>query len=153
MDSAWVASHLADPSVRFVKVDDGAAAFTAGHIPGAVLWNAYTELRHADYSPLSDSELQDLVRKSGVTSDMTLVFYGYGAQLGFWLLTSHGHGQVRLMDGTREQWASAGHAWSIDLPSPVMSHYVLGPQAAFYSSLDDVQNAIGRASPIDAIER
>jgi thiosulfate/3-mercaptopyruvate sulfurtransferase len=86
VDAAWIASHIDDPSVRFVELDVSAAAYNAGHIPGAVLWNAYTHLRHSDYRPVSAAELQDLLRKSGVTPDTTVVFYGYGAHLGFWLL-------------------------------------------------------------------
>jgi thiosulfate/3-mercaptopyruvate sulfurtransferase len=148
VDDAWVASHINDPTVRFVEVDVSAAAYKAGHIPGAVLWNAYTDLRHPDYRPASDAELQDLLRKSGVTSDMTLVFYGYGAHLGFWLSTSHGHRDVRLMDGSRERWTTGGRSWSTEIPAPATSQYALGPQAKFFSAREDVQNTIGRAIPM-----
>jgi thiosulfate/3-mercaptopyruvate sulfurtransferase len=148
IDDVWIASHLNDPSVRFVEVDVSAAAYKAGHIPGAVLWNAYTDLRHPDYGPVSDSELQDLLRKSGVTPDMTLVFYGYGAHLGFWLLTSYGHRDVRLMDGSRERWTTGGRSWSTDIPAPAASQYELGPQAKFFSSRQDVQKNIGRETPV-----
>lgn len=116
-----------------------ASAYNAGHIPGAVLWNAYTDLRHADYRPVSAAELEDLLRKSGVSAETTVVFYGYGAHLGFWLLTSHGHGRVRLMDGSREQWKTAGLDWSTDIPAPTISRYVLPAQDAFFSSKDGVQ--------------
>ena len=58
----WIASHSDDPVVRFVEIDVSAAAYNAGHIPGAVLWNAYTDLRHSDYRPISAAELQELVR-------------------------------------------------------------------------------------------
>lgn len=116
VDADWIASHTNDPAVRLVEIDVSAAAYNAGHISGAVLWNAYTDLRHSDYRPVSAAELQDLLRRSGVTPDMTVVFYGYGAHLGFWLLTSHGHGCVRLMDGSREQWKTARRDWSSDVP-------------------------------------
>src|ERR1700688_3143855 len=69
VDAAWIASHLRDPCVRVVEIDVSAAAYNAGHIPGAVLCNAYTDLRHSDYRPVSAAELQDLLRKSGVTPD------------------------------------------------------------------------------------
>src|SRR6202171_3369341 len=108
VDAAWIASHIDDPMVRFVEIDVSAAAYNAGHIPGAVLWNAYTDLRHSDYRPVSAAELRDLLRKSGVTPDMTVVFYGYGAHLGFWLLKSHGHGQARVMDGSPHPLRSGG---------------------------------------------
>jgi thiosulfate/3-mercaptopyruvate sulfurtransferase len=145
-DVAWIAAHIDDPSVRFVEIDVSAAAYNAGHIPGAVLWNAYTDLRHSDYRPVSVAELQDILHKSGVTPDMTVVFYGYGAHLGFWLLTSHGHDRVRLMDGSREQWTTAGQRWSTDVPTPTRSTYVLAAQDAFFASREDVQEMIGSPS-------
>ena len=148
VDAAWIASHIDDPSVRFVEIDVSAAAYNAGHISGAVLWNAYTDLRHSDYRPVSAAELQDLLRKSGVTPDTTVVFYGYGAHLGFWLLKSHGHDRVRLMDGSREQWKAAGQSWSTDVPTPARSQYVLAAQDAFFSSKEDVLEMIGQPSRV-----
>ncbi|MDP9023894.1 MAG: rhodanese-like domain-containing protein [Candidatus Eremiobacteraeota bacterium] len=144
VDAVWIASHIDDPSVRIVEIDVSAAAYNAGHIPGAVLWNAYTDLRHADYRPVSAAELQALLRTSGVTSEMTVVFYGYGAHLGFWLLTSHGHDRVRLMDGSREQWTNSGRNWSIGVPEPTASDYVLPAQDAYFASQAGVQEMIGR---------
>jgi len=144
VDAAWVASHLDDPTVRLVEIDVGPAAYNAGHIPGAVFWNAYTDLRHADYCPVSAAELQDLLCRSGLTSDMTACFYGYGAHLGAWLLRSHGHDRVRLMDGSREQWATTGHDWSTEVPVPTISQYTLPVQDAFFSSDRSVREMIGR---------
>ena len=143
VDAAWIASHIDDPAVRLVEIDVSPAAYKAGHIPGAVLWNAYTDLRHADYRPVSAAQLQDLLRQSGVTPDMTVVFYGYGAHLGFWLLTSHGHDRVRLMDGSREQWKSDGRDWSTEIPAPARSTYGLAAQRRYFSSLDDVRSMLG----------
>jgi thiosulfate/3-mercaptopyruvate sulfurtransferase len=148
VDATWIVSHIDDPSVRFVEIDVSAAAYNAGHIPGAVLWNAYTDLRHSDYRPVGAGELQDLLRKSGVTPDATVVFYGYGAHLGFWLLKSHGHDRVRLMDGSREQWNAAGQDWSTAIPTPARSQYVLAAQEAFFSSKENVQEMIGQPSRV-----
>lgn len=148
VDAAWIAAHLGDRSVKVVEIDVSASAYNAGHIPGATLWNAYTDLRHADYRPVSAAELQDLLRKSGVTPDTTVVFYGYGAQLGFWLLKSHQHDRVRLMDGSREQWKTAGQNWSTDVPTPTTSRYVLPAQDAFFASKEGVREIVGRPSPV-----
>src|SRR5258708_19321555 len=147
VDAAWIVSHIDDPSVRFVEIDVSAAAYNAGHIPGAVLWNASTDLRHSDYRPVSAAELQDLLRKPGVTPDTMVVFYGYGAHLGFWLLKSHGHDRVRLMDGSREQWKAAGKNWSTAVPTPARSQYALAAQDAFFSSNEAVQKMIGQPTP------
>jgi thiosulfate/3-mercaptopyruvate sulfurtransferase len=144
VDADWIAAHLDDPAVTLVEIDVSAAAYKAGHIPGAVLWNAYTDLRHSDYRPVSAAELQDLLRKLGVTPDMTVVFYGYGAHLGFWLLTSHGHDRARLMDGPREQWTASGRDWSSEVPTPARSTYVLAAQRTSFSSRKDVQKMLGQ---------
>ena len=67
VDVAWIADHLDDPGIRLVERDVSRAAYDQGHIPGAVLWNAYADLRRPDYSPLSATELEALLAASGVT--------------------------------------------------------------------------------------
>ena len=49
VDVGWIAARVGDPSVQVVEVDVSRAAYDQGHIPGAVLWNAYSDLRDADY--------------------------------------------------------------------------------------------------------
>jgi thiosulfate/3-mercaptopyruvate sulfurtransferase len=107
----WIAARVGDPSVRIVEVDVSPAAFDAGHIPGAAFWNAYGDLRPVDYRPLAASEFAGLLSRTGIGPDTTIVFYGYGAYLGYWLLRSYGHARVFLMAGPRERWVEAGHAW------------------------------------------
>lgn len=148
VDSVWIASHIDDPAVRIIEVDVSGVAYKAGHIPGAVLWNAYTDLRHPNYKPIDAAGLQELLRKSGVASDMTVVFYGYGAHLGFWLLNSYGHKRVRLMDGSRELWTDAGQDWSTEIPVPARSEYVLADQSAFFSPKERVQEMIGQPNRV-----
>jgi thiosulfate/3-mercaptopyruvate sulfurtransferase len=143
VDAAWVAAHIDDPAMRFVEIDVSPAAYNAGHLAGSVLWNAYTDLRQADYRPVSGAELQDVLCRSGITAETTVVFYGYGAYLGFWLLKSFGHDQIRVMDGPRAQWKSAGLRWSTDIPAPARSRYELAAQEAFFAAKDDVAEMIG----------
>ena len=50
----WLAAHLHHPTVQVVEVDVSRAAHDEGHIPGAVLWNVYTDLKDAGYR-LADS--------------------------------------------------------------------------------------------------
>lgn len=145
VDAAWIASREGDPLVRVIEIDVSPAAYSAGHIPGAVLWNAYTDLRHADYLPISGGELQALLRKSGVTAATTIVFYGYGAPLGYWLMSSYGHARLRFMDGPRDQWKAAGRHWSTGVPTPAESAYVLARQQAFHASKEDVLQMMGRS--------
>lgn len=108
----WIAAHLDDDSVRVVEVDVSRAAFDAGHIPGAALWNAYGDLRPVSYRPLDAAAFARVLSRSGIGPETTVVFYGYAAYLGYWLMRSFGHPSVHLMDGCRGRWAEAGYGWA-----------------------------------------
>lgn len=145
----WIAAHLDDPAVRVVEVDVNRAAYEQGHIPGAVLWDAYVDLRHPDYSPVDAAELEQLLSRSGVTAETTVVVYGYAAHLGFWLLKSYGHERVRLLDGPREQWPAAGHAWNAEVPVPAASRYTpAGAGSRLGWSRDAVQALAGTSDRV-----
>jgi thiosulfate/3-mercaptopyruvate sulfurtransferase len=140
VDPAWIAERLDDPTVRVVEVDVSAAAHDQGHIPGAVLWNAYADLRHPDYSLIGAAEFERLLSTSGVTPETTIVFYGYAAHLGYWLLKAHGHRELRLLDGPRDQWQEAGHRWSVEDPPPAPTAYsLLREDSPLRSSRADVE--------------
>jgi thiosulfate/3-mercaptopyruvate sulfurtransferase len=144
VDAAWVAAHLADPNVRLVEIDVSGAAYDAGHIPGAVLWNAYSDLRDSAYRPIGHAQLERLLSRSRVAADTAVVFYGYGAALGLWLMKAHGHADVRMLAGSRDRWALAGGRWSTDVPEPAESSYSLAdPTAALLASRAAVETAIG----------
>src|SRR5262249_36923354 len=112
VDPEWIADPLEDGDLRLVEVDVSPAAYDAGHIPGAVLWNAYTDLRRPDYTPITSAEVAALLSRSGIGQSTTIVLYGYGAYLGFWLMKRIGHERVLLMDGARERWEQAGHRFA-----------------------------------------
>ena len=57
-----------------------------------------------DYTPIDQTGLAALLSQAGVTPETTVVFYGYGQYLGFWLLKRQGHDRVLVMDGARERW-------------------------------------------------
>jgi thiosulfate/3-mercaptopyruvate sulfurtransferase len=148
-EPAWLAEHLNDPRVRVVEVDVSRAAYEQGHIPGAILWNAYTDLHHADYSPVERSEFEELLRRSGLTPDDTIVFYGYGPFLGFWLMKAYGHQRTLVLNDTRQSWREAGLPWSTDLPDPVPSTYTLpAAEATQLMSLVTLQSTLGSGDPV-----
>jgi thiosulfate/3-mercaptopyruvate sulfurtransferase len=148
-EPAWLAEHLNDPGVRVVEVDVSRAAYEQGHIPGAVLWNAYADLRHADYSLVDRREFEDLLSRSGIAPNATIVFYGYGPYLGFWLMKAYGHERVLVMNGTREGWRDAVRPWTTDLPKPVTSTYTLPEAEAIQlMSLDALQGTLGTGDPV-----
>ena len=116
VDADWIAAHLDDESVRLIEIDVSPAAYRSGHIPGALLWNIYAELRGPGYAPIDRQGLTRLLSRSAVTRETTVVFYGYGAHLGYWLLKAHGHPETRLLDGPREQWLRVSDGWAHEKP-------------------------------------
>jgi thiosulfate/3-mercaptopyruvate sulfurtransferase len=147
VESEWLAEHLHDPNVRTVEVDVSRAAYNQGHIPGAVLWNAYSDLHRADYRPVGRDEFQELLRTSGVTPDDTVVVYGYAPYLGYWLLRAYGHRRALVLNGTRQTWRDARLPWTTDPSVPTRTAYTLpATQASMLMPLDAVQAACGSDS-------
>ena len=149
VDPDWIAAHLGDPDVRVVEVDVSAGAYDLGHIPGAILWNAYKDLRHPDYTPIDQDELDELLSRSGVRADTTVALYGYAPLLAFWLLAWHGHQRIRVMDGPRDRWESAGHSWSTDVPQRRSTAYERqAGKPELVASRDQVRTLIGDAEAV-----
>src|SRR5947209_10180875 len=143
VDVNWIAAHLGDPGVRLVEIDVSRAAYDDGHIPGAVLWNAYTDLRDPNYKPVGLAELERLLSRSAITPETRVVMYGYSAPLGFWLLRAHGHEDVRMLMGSRDQWTQMGHEWSTDTPTVADSaHPPVVANDDLLASREAVQRAI-----------
>lgn len=140
---------MGDPSVRIVEVDVSRAAYDEGHIPGAVLWNAYTDLRDPDYRPVGLAELERLLSRSGISPQTRVVVYGYSAPLGFWLLTAHGHEDVRILMGARDQWTRTGNEWSTDTPELAASaHPDLAENADLLAGRAAIEGAINDPATI-----
>lgn len=78
VDAQWLADHLHDPALRVVEVDVNPKAYESGHLPGAVLWNIYRDLKDSDYRLVGNAGLQKLFSDSGITHGSTVVFHGYG---------------------------------------------------------------------------
>jgi thiosulfate/3-mercaptopyruvate sulfurtransferase len=147
----WLAEHLNDPGVRIVEVDVGRAAYEQGHIPGAILWNAYTDLHHPDYSPMGRKEFEELLRRSGLEPSDTIIFYGYAPYLGFWLMKTQGHECTRVLNGTRQGWREAGYPWTAEQQSPAPTTYALPGATSSLISLAALQRLLGAGGEGDPL--
>jgi thiosulfate/3-mercaptopyruvate sulfurtransferase len=149
VDAGWIANHRGDRGIRLVEVDVSPTAYMAGHIPGAVLWNAYADLRDPDYQPVARGSLEQLIARSGIEASSTIVVYGYGAALGFWLLKSCGFKDVRMLDGPRDQWSHAGGDWATGAEWPQPSRVGLpAEESSVAATRDEVLRAIGDPNTI-----
>ena len=105
----WLAAHLGDPNLRVVEVDVSSAAHDEWHIDGAVLWNIYRDIKDSEYATVPDRSMEDLLVRSGIEPDSTVVFYGYAPAVGVWLLELYGHTDARILNCSRETWRAEGH--------------------------------------------
>ena len=149
VDVRWIATHVREPGVQLVEVDVSRAAYDQGHIPGAMFWDAYADLRDSAYRPVSPEELQRLFSRCGISLDTTVVLYGYAAALGFWLMKAHGHRDVRVLRGSRDQWIEAGQRLTTDAPEPAESAYPLPkPDDEVIASRQVLEAAIGQPGEV-----
>jgi thiosulfate/3-mercaptopyruvate sulfurtransferase len=140
----WLAEHLRDPGVRVVEVDVSAAAYDAGHIDGAALWNVYSDLKDASYQLVGRAAIEDLVARTGISPDSTVVFYGYAPALGLWLMKLYGHADVRILDCARGTWQEEGRPWTDAANGPAGTRYVLpDPDTCLQADYSEVEQAIG----------
>jgi thiosulfate/3-mercaptopyruvate sulfurtransferase len=143
----WLATHLADPAVRVVEIDVSPAAYDDWHIDGAVLWNIYSDLKDSRYQLIGRPSQEELLARSGITPDSTVVFYGYAPSMGLWLLKLYGHVDVRILDSSRDGWRAAGYPWTRDPATPARSVYHLGePDREIRAGQAEVYEAIRRPS-------
>jgi thiosulfate/3-mercaptopyruvate sulfurtransferase len=125
VDAQWLEEHLDDPGLRVVEVDVSPAAYRERHIPGAVLWNVYQDLKNADYRLVDDTAIEGLVERSGIARDSVVVFYGYAPAMGFWLMKLFGHAEARILNAARATWQREGRPWSTDVDQPMPTRYPL----------------------------
>src|SRR5207248_2577498 len=89
-DTEWLAAHLNDLNLRIVECDGGRKLYDAGHIAGAVFWNAYADILRADLRVQDDPDAAaELFGRSGIARDTTVVIYSNSASaaaLAFWYL-------------------------------------------------------------------
>ncbi len=123
VDAQWLEDHLNDERLRIVEIDVSPDAHAEGHLPGAVLWNIYTDLKDEAYQPRPTEAVEALVRRSGITHGCTVVFYGYAPALGFWLMRYLGFDDVRVLDTSRDTWRAEGRPWTAEPSHPTPSQY------------------------------
>ncbi len=121
----WLEEHLNDPAMRVVEVDVSPAAYDAGHIDGAVLWNVYSDLKDGNYQLADQAAVEKLLARSGISPDSTVVLYGYAPAMGLWLMKLYGHPDVRILDCARETWQDEGRPWTSFAARPVTTRYRL----------------------------
>lgn len=128
-ETDWVALHGSDPSVRLVDMRD-AAAYAAGHIPGAV---------RLDEGPLRNTSVTDtylpaptafaaLMGKAGIGPETHVVIYDdQGSRVAarlWYVLSTYGHTKVSLVNGGWKKWVAEKRAVSTETPIVTLTRFV-----------------------------
>jgi thiosulfate/3-mercaptopyruvate sulfurtransferase len=133
VSTEWVAEHLDDPAVRLVESNEDILLYDTGHIPGAVKIDWHIDLNDPlvrDY--IDQAGFEALMRKSGISPDTTVVFYGdknnWWATYAFWVFQLFGHSNAKVMDGGRAKWIAEGRDLTREVPNYPEKDYSAQPR-------------------------
>ena len=156
VSTEWIAEHAKDHGLRVVEVDVDPSNYDKGHIEGAVGWNWKKDLQDPLFRDIASKEaLEELLGRSGITPDTTIVLYGdnnnWFAAYAYWALKYYGHDKVQLVDGGRVKWEKEGRAYSTDVPSSPATTYQFKASANedIRAYRDQVLGKIGKAALVD----
>ena len=155
VDADWVESHLDDPSIVLVEVDEDVSAYDGGHIRGAVRMDWTTELQAPYERDVVDKAgFEALLSRKGIANDATVVLYGgnnnWFAAYAYWQFKLYGHDKVKLLDGGRKKWELDGRELVKDVPErPSTSYAAKDPDLSIRAFRDEVVASIGSKNLVD----
>ena len=156
VSTEWISEHAKDAGIRLVEVDVDTTSYEKGHIEGALGWNWKRELQDQLARDIAPKEaLAELLGKSGITPDTTIVLYGdnnnWFAAYAYWALKYYGHDKVQLVDGGRVKWEKEGRPYSTDVPSYPETHYHFqgSPAEHIRAYRDQVLDKLGKVALVD----
>jgi thiosulfate/3-mercaptopyruvate sulfurtransferase len=134
-ETSWVAEHADEPDVRLVDMRD-AAAYAAGHLPGAVrieegpLRNPEDRLT---YLPKPDA-LARMMGQAGISNSTRVVIYddqgGKMAARLWYVLAAYGHDRASLLNGGWNKWTAEKRPVTQEAPSIVAAIFTPRPVPA-----------------------
>lgn len=159
VSTEWLSAHLTDPALRildtrdFLTVDPRSsrlAAYEAGHIPGAVFFDALDDLSDphgaVPYLILPPEEFAQLMGQLGIGDDTTVVVYdesgGSIAARLWWGLRYYGHEDVKLLNGGLTRWEMDGLPLETTVVAPLPATFTAEVNPKLLATLDDVKQAI-----------
>ena len=155
VDAEWVESHLEDPSVVLVEVDEDTSAYEKGHIRGAVRLDWKADLQDPVKRDFVDQQaFEALLSERGISNDQTVILYGgnnnWFASYAYWYFKLYGHNAVKLLDGGRKKWELESRELVQEIPERSTTSYTAKPQdLSIRAFRSDVLDAIGSLNLVD----
>ncbi|MEJ7708054.1 MAG: sulfurtransferase [Nocardioidaceae bacterium] len=155
VDATWVESHLTDPNVVLVEVDEDTTAYAKGHIASAIKLDWKHDLQdpvRRDF--VNRKQFEALLSERGISNDNTVVLYGgnnnWFAAYAYWYFKLYGHEQVLLLDGGRKKWELDSRELTDEAVSRQATTYTAKePDLDIRAFRDEVVQAIGVKNLVD----
>jgi thiosulfate/3-mercaptopyruvate sulfurtransferase len=155
VDADWVESHLDDPKVVLVEVDEDTSAYEKNHIRGAVRIDWRDDLQDAvrrDF--VNKAQFEALLSRKGIVADDTVVLYGgnnnWFASYAYWYFKLYGHQDVKLLDGGRKKWELESRELVTEVVERPLTTYTAQEQdTSIRAFRDDVTGSIGSLNIVD----
>jgi thiosulfate/3-mercaptopyruvate sulfurtransferase len=155
VDADWVESHLDDPGVVLVEVDEDTTAYDKGHIRNAVKLDWKKDLQDPVRRDFVDRRgFEHLLSERGISNDDTVVLYGgnnnWFAAYAYWYFRLYGHQSVKLLDGGRKKWELESREMVTAVPERARTSYQATVQDSSLRAMrDEVIAAIGKQNLVD----
>src|SRR5687767_14981124 len=146
VDTAWLAQHLTDPTLRIV--DLRARGYAEGHIPEAVFLDN-NWIRNPKAPPTflpTPQEFEALMAKLGISNTTRVIAYDerggiYAARL-WWILNHYGHSNVALLDGGWVKWAAEQRPTTAAAATVTATKFTVRPGTVKVVTADQIKAAI-----------
>jgi len=155
VDADWVETHLDDPGVVLVEVDEDTSAYDKGHLRGAVKLDWKTDLQDPVRRDFVDRHgFEQLLSERGISNDDTVVLYGgnnnWFAAYAYWYFRLYGHRNVKLLDGGRKKWELESREMVTAVPQRPRTSYQASEQDSSLRAMrDEVVDSIGKRNLVD----
>lgn len=158
VSTEWLEKNLNNPKVRIIEVSVAPGVYERGHIPGAVNFAWHRDLVDPVRRDIASQEnFQALLRKSGISADITTVLYGdnnnWFAAWGAWVFDVYGVDNVKLLDGGRVKWEAEKRALDNRAKTPVAGNVtVKAANRDLRAFLPDVLAAAEKRSDVQLVD-
>lgn len=165
VETAWLAEHLTDPTVRIVDIRgvirppdapkpwylESRDQYAEAHIPGAVFVGWLTDIVEpgapVKMTVATPERFAALMGRLGIGDSHTISVYDddgnhIAARL-WWMLKYYGHPAVRLLDGGYPKWAAEGRPVTREVPRHSPARFTPTVHAGWRAAADEVRRAIG----------